>query len=219
VHSFDARAVRAVVFDIGETLVNETRLWESWADWLGITRLTFLAVLGAVIERGGDHREVFQIFRPGMDLPSEQEARRRAGIPDTFGAKDLYPDTRPALEALHKAGLTLGIAGNQPAEAEAIILALGLPVDLVASSAGWGVNKPSPEFFARIGRELALDPADILYAGDRLDNDVLPARRAGMQAALVRRGPWGWIHSERQEAAEAHLRIDSLMELVPILAR
>ena len=60
--------VRAVVFDVGETLVDENRLWLSWADWLGIQPLTFLGVLGAVIERGGDHLEPFRILRPDLDL-------------------------------------------------------------------------------------------------------------------------------------------------------
>ena len=51
-------AIRAVVFDVGETLVDETRAWSDWADWLGIPRLTLFAVLGAVIAHGQDHREL-----------------------------------------------------------------------------------------------------------------------------------------------------------------
>jgi len=29
-------AIRAVFFDIGETLIDETRIWEGWADWLEV---------------------------------------------------------------------------------------------------------------------------------------------------------------------------------------
>ena len=65
------RAVRAVVFDVGETLVDETRVWGQWADWLGVPRLTFFAALGAIIERGGSHREVFELFQPGIDVAAE----------------------------------------------------------------------------------------------------------------------------------------------------
>jgi FMN phosphatase YigB (HAD superfamily) len=61
-------------------------------------------------------------------------------------------------------------------------------------------------------------PERIAYVGDRLDNDVLPARAAGMVAVHVRRGPWGYLHARRPEAAQAHLRIDSLDELLPGLA-
>src|SRR5450756_841754 len=74
-------AIRAVVFDVGETLIDETRLWTAWADRLGLPRLTFLAALGAVIARGGDHRTVFGLFRPGFDVDAVQARRRAAGAP------------------------------------------------------------------------------------------------------------------------------------------
>ena len=45
--------IHTVFFDVGETLLDETRIWGAWADWLGVTRLTFFAALGAVIARGG----------------------------------------------------------------------------------------------------------------------------------------------------------------------
>ena len=37
--------IRAVWFDDGEVLINETREYGTWADWLGIPRHTFSAVL------------------------------------------------------------------------------------------------------------------------------------------------------------------------------
>jgi hypothetical protein len=58
--------IRAVVFDVGECLVNETREYGTWADWLGIPRHTFAAVFGAIIACGLDYRETFQVFRPGF---------------------------------------------------------------------------------------------------------------------------------------------------------
>ena len=63
-----AMPIRAVWFDVGEALVDETREYGTWADWLGVPRHTFSAVFGAVIARGRDYREVFQHFRPGFDL-------------------------------------------------------------------------------------------------------------------------------------------------------
>ena len=61
-------------------------------------------------------------------------------------------------------------------------------------------------------------PADrVLYVGDRLDNDVLPARAAGMRTAFLRRGPWGHVHALRPQAALADVRVDSLGELVELL--
>jgi HAD superfamily hydrolase (TIGR01662 family) len=205
--------IRAVVFDVGETLVDETRAWSEWADWLGVPRLTFLAVCGAVIERGGDHREPFEIFRPGLDIGEELAKREEAGFPDRVTAADLYPDAADCLRALHDVGYRIGVVGNQPARAEGALADLGLPIDLLATSSTWGVHKPDPRFFARIATELDVPAAEIAYVGDRLDNDVQPAAVAGMQAIFIRRGPWAWIQAPRDDPAEASLTIATLSEL------
>jgi HAD superfamily hydrolase (TIGR01662 family) len=205
--------VEAVVFDVGETLVDETRVWSAWADRLGIPRLTFLAVLGAVIERGGDHREPFRLFRPDLDIAAEVRRLIEAGEMDDISRADLYPDAEPTLAVLHERGFRLGIVGNQPSRTEALFRALDVPVDFVASSATWGLEKPDVRFFERIAQELGLEPARIAYVGDRLDNDVLPAARAGLVAVFLRRGPWAWIQAGRGEPAEAALTIGSLAEL------
>ena len=36
-----------MVFDLGETLVDETRYWAGWAEELGVPALTLSALLGA----------------------------------------------------------------------------------------------------------------------------------------------------------------------------
>ena len=73
--------VDAVVFDVGETLVDETREYGAWADWLGVPRHTFSAVFGAVIALGMDYRDTFQYFRPGFSLDDERARRaKRASL-------------------------------------------------------------------------------------------------------------------------------------------
>jgi HAD superfamily hydrolase (TIGR01662 family) len=212
--------LRAVVFDVGETLVDETRAWSAWADWLGIPRLTFLAVCGAVIASGNpDHREPIRIFRPDLDLGEELRKREAAGVGDRITADDLYPDAIDCLRQVHAAGYRVGIVGNQPARAEAALSALGLPIDLVASSDSWGVQKPDPRFFERIATELGLPIAEIAYVGDRLDNDIRPAAAAGMQAIFLRRGPWAWIQAPVDDPPEAALTLNSLAELPGSLGR
>jgi FMN phosphatase YigB (HAD superfamily) len=211
--------IRAVVFDVGETLVDETRFWSDWADWLGIPRLTLLAVLGAAIERGDDHLEPFRRILPDTDLRAELERRRASGEAEALRPSDLYPDGVPCLKALHAAGYRLGIAGNQPSRSEATFRELGVPMDFVASSATWGFEKPDPAFFRRIVDELGLPPAEIAYVGDRLDNDVRPAAAVGLRAVLVRRGPWAWIQAGRANPPEAALTVGSLAELPEALAR
>lgn len=209
-----------MVFDIGETLVDESRLWCSWADWLHLPHLTLLGLIGAAIERDVQPRDVLHELCPGVDLAAERRRRREAGCPDEFTAADLYPDVQPALSALQRVGYRVGIAGNQPAAWEDFLRAVPLPQPLAccASSGTWRVSKPHPEFFARICDEVSLPAARVAYVGDRLDYDVLPALEAGMVAVHLRRGPWGYRHATRPGIERATLRVDTLMQLPDALA-
>lgn len=206
--------IRAVVFDVGECLVNEAREYGTWADWLGVPRHTFSAVFGAVIARGLDYRDTFQVFKPGFDLDAERQRRAEAGQPEWFGADDLYADVRPVLARLREDGFWLGLAGNQTVTAGKILRELDLPVDMVATSDDWGVSKPDPGFFHRLAAEVPYPADAVLYVGDRLDNDIRPAAREGMRTALIRRGPWGIIQAQDLDADRvATMRLGSLDEL------
>ncbi|WP_032789825.1 HAD family hydrolase [Streptomyces sp. W007] len=211
--------IRAVVFDVGECLVDETREYGTWADWLGVPRHTFAAQFGAGIAQGKDYRETFQVFRPGFDLYAEREARAAAGQPEHFDESDLYPDVRDSLAALRADGLWLGIAGNQTVRAGGILRALfAQDVDLIGTSDDWGASKPDPEFFVRVAEVVPAEPDEILYVGDRVDNDLRPAVAAGMWTALVHRGPWGTIQWETEEARRLPtFRVESLVELSPLI--
>jgi len=189
----------AVVFDAGETLVDETRAWAEIADELAVPRFTFAGVIGGLAARGEPHERVYEIL--GVEP-------RRGG---RFRESDLYADARPCLDELRRRGYRLGLAGNAPSGAYA---ALRLDVDFVASSADWGVAKPAPAFFARVVERCGCPPGAIAYVGDRVDNDVLPAGAAGLCAIHVRRGPWGHLHDPPPGTPQ----IRSLAELPGLVA-
>ena len=187
-------AVEAVVFDVGETLVDETNDWIRTAEAAGVTPFTLMAALGATIAQGRPHGHAWQIL--GVDRPPDE----------VWGFDAWYPDARPCLARLRAAGLTVGAAGNTPATVEQELRPL---VDVVGSAAGFGLEKPDPAFFRRVAELVGLPPERIAYVGDRVDNDVEPALAAGMVAVHVRRGPWGYL----QQAPPGAIRIDSLDEL------
>jgi FMN phosphatase YigB (HAD superfamily) len=186
-------AVTAVVFDVGETLVDETRNWERVADVCEVPRFTLMALVGATIARGEPHRRALDLL--AVDVP-----------PWAFRDDELYPDALPCLRALRERGLFVGAAGNMTILHEDLVRP---HVDYVSSSERLGVQKPAPEFFARIADDVGRPNAEIAYVGDRVDNDVEPALAAGMVAVHVRRGPWGHLQEPPQEA----IRIRSLGEL------
>ena len=87
-------------------------------------------------------------------------------------------------------------------------------VDFVGSSERWGVEKPDAGFFAHVLEEAGAPAEEILYVGDRVDNDVVPARAAGMHAIRIRRG----AHA-RTESPHGIVTIGSLSELPEALDR
>ena len=159
-------ALTVVVFDVGETLVDELTTYERW-EAEGVTTLVF----------------------------SEQ---------------DLHADALPCLAALRERGLRLGAAGNMHSVHEEF---LRPHVDFVGSSERWGVEKPDLGFFAHVVEEAGATADEILYVGDRVDNDVAPALAFGMTGVHIRRGPWGYL----QTPPEGAIRIDSLDELPAVL--
>ena len=194
-------ALKAVFFDVGETLVDETRWWSEHARRIDVSPIVLAATLGMTIERGEDHRAVWGYL--GHPVPSGDD---EVG----YIAADLYPDVLTCLAALRADGFFVALAGNQGASLERDLRGFDLEVNLVSSSAGLGVRKPAVEFFERLVALTKFAPAQCAYVGDRVDFDVRPANAAGLTTIHVRRGPWGRLQSGSDEA---DLGIDSLAEL------
>jgi HAD superfamily hydrolase (TIGR01549 family) len=201
-----------VALDVGETLIDETRVWSAWADVLGIPRLTLMAALGSEIAVGGDHRTSFELvgkprWREEMDRVEE--------VYGGFKTDDLYPDALPTVQALCTSGYRVAILANQPARRTPELRALGFEPDVMAMSDELQVAKPDPAFFERALELMRVDdPRSVAYVGDRVDNDVIPAAAAGMHAVWVRRGPWGHIQQLPDSVREKTLVVNSLGELV-----
>jgi HAD superfamily hydrolase (TIGR01549 family) len=203
---------RWVVFDVGGVLVDEARLWRGWAAVLGLEEAAFLAALRAGIAAGKGIGGTIREIAPGLDIKAHRQ--RLAGL-EIPGEDDLYPDVRDAFAALRAAGFRLGIAGNQPDGVLEALAALELGADFIATSHQWGIAKPDPRFFQEVLRATGAEPARIAYVGDRVDNDVEPARAAGMRPVFIPRGLWGEV---QDAAARDVARVTSLLELPACIA-
>jgi FMN phosphatase YigB (HAD superfamily) len=113
----------------------------------------------------------------------------------------LMPGAAATLRGLQQAGVHLGIASNaQPYTLRELAGALapaGLAPDLFEPgltfwSFAHGFSKPDPHVFrlltARLGA-LGVAPGETLMVGDRLDNDIAPARAQGWQAWQLMASP------------------------------
>jgi len=199
--------LKAVFFDVGETLVDEERWWRVLARRVGLQPHVIWAALGVTIERGEEHNALWAAL--GVERP----VGWWESIPYELG--DLYPDAIPCLEEVRALGLRVGIVGNQTEALERWAREAALPADVVSSSASLGVKKPDPVFFERVVELAGCAPDQVAYVGDRVDNDVLPAAAAGLVAVHVRRGPWGRL---QQSPPEADLVLEELASLPQALA-
>lgn len=199
--------VRAVFFDVGETLVDEERWWRELAERAGLQPHVVWAALGVSIARGEEHDALWRHL--GIERPTGWWQSLH------YDLADLYPDALECLEAVRGLGVWVGVAGNQAESLERWAREARLPADLITSSASLGVRKPDPRFFACLVELAGVSPGELAYVGDRVDNDVLPAAAAGLVAVHVRRGPWGRLQRTPPEAA---LGLDSLAELPAALA-
>lgn len=199
--------IRWIVFDVGGVLVDEARLIRGWAEVLGLREAAFTDALRQGIAAGKGIGGTIREIAPELDIKAHRA--RLAGL-EIPGEGDLYPDVRAGFAALRQAGLRIGVAGNQPAGVAEALAALELGADFIATSHQWGVSKPDPVFFHHVLAATGAEPAHIAYVGDRLDNDVAPARAAGMHPVFIPRGIWGEVHDA--EAREV-TRIRSLLEL------
>jgi FMN phosphatase YigB (HAD superfamily) len=186
-------AVETVVFDVGETLIDETTMWTRAANVVGVPPFTLMGVLGGLIAQGRHHDEVWGVL--GVERPEA-----------TWDDRDWYPDTAPCLERLRGAGYRVCAVGNTPQPVEE---GIARRLEVLGSSERWGVSKPDHAFFARIVEAAGGVPERIAYVGDRVDNDIAPALTAGMIGVHIRRGPWGHLQEPPREA----VRIQSLAEL------
>jgi HAD superfamily hydrolase (TIGR01662 family) len=179
-----------------------------------VPAFTLYGVLGGLAAREEEHLRFLELVRPGAVLADELAAMRAAGLGWQLDHRDLYPDAVQCLRDVRADGWKVVVGGNQPAVFQRLVEELDLPVDLVLSSGGLGVAKPSPGFFTAAADAAGVDVSDCVHVGDRVDNDIVAARAAGMTPVHVRRGPWGLLHADHPAIDR---QVPSLLELPALL--
>ena len=133
---------------------------------------------------------------------------------------EILPDARVALEALHTAGVRVGVmsAGLQVKQAEKLIRLDVLryldPLSIFFSDQV-GVSKPNPKFYLKACERGGVAPSRALYVGDRPAHDIAPARAAGM--FTVHYTGAGGKYSHEPASIQAHHQLEDLRDLLGIL--
>ncbi len=129
----------------------------------------------------------------------------------------LYPYTAGCLEKLHYK-YKIGIIANQNPGAKDRLNDFGILqyIDLVVSSAEEGISKPDNRIFESALNRAGCKAENAVMIGDRIDNDIVPAKRLGMKTIWVRQGLWGLsVPLNSEETAD--FIVDSLYDILKIL--
>lgn len=176
------RKIKWVFFDMGATLIDETQAWRH--------RIRdMIAGTGVSFEEFNEKR----IHFARQHLNGDAEAIRFFGLAKTPWPQEdevPYPQAEAILAYLRDRGYGIGVIANQSPGSVERLRGWGLLsyIDVVAASAELGVAKPDRAIFDRALEMARCGPQEAVMIGDRLDNDVAPAKRLGMAAIWIRQG-------------------------------
>ena len=174
--------IRWIFFDVGSTLVDETEAYNHRVrEMIAGTDITFSAFDSKRIE----------LAKQGFD--GNSEAINHFGLEKTpwhWEDEKPFEDAAETLEALKKRGYHLGIIANQVPGTAQRLATWGLLkyFDVVAASAELGVAKPDSVIFEKALELAGCQPCVSVMVGDRLDNDIRPAKELGMRTGWIRKG-------------------------------
>jgi putative hydrolase of the HAD superfamily len=168
---------------------------------------------------------VYQTFLREIGYPDAANTELPQRLFETFIRLEnyrVYQDTIPALELLHRSGLTLAVISNWEDWLEQLMASLSIQhyFQFAVISGVCGMEKPDAAIFQHALERAGVAPHEALHVGDSLRQDVEGAEAVGMKAVLIDRGDRSIIRPNSATAPsepEWPLRIRSLLELPGLL--
>lgn len=141
------------------------------------------AVEGTSITAEEFRQKMLSFFKDNKK--GDAEALRYFGLQRPAWRSDLevlYPETTSLLRNLHQ-DYAIGIIANQVAGLEKRLENWSIHqwIDLCVSSAEVGMAKPDKRIFQLALERAGCSPRQACMIGDRLDNDIRPAKALGMK--------------------------------------
>ena len=128
----------------------------------------------------------------------------------------LFQDVATVLGELSKS-YHLGIIANQQENlAERLErFELGSYFGVVVGSADVGFSKPDLAIFEYALEKAGISPQEAIYVGDRIDNDMIPAKKLGMTTIWIRQGLGK--HNQEYPAFPCDYMVEKVSDLLRIL--
>ena len=202
--------IKWIFFDVGSTLVDETEAYDH--------RVTEMIAGTSITFKEFDDVRI-ALARQGLD--GNSAAIKHFGLTKTpWHSEDEVPysDAHTTLTALIDKGYKLGIIANQKLGTEERLKSWSLRqyFDVIVTSAEIGYAKPDKEIFEKAFELARCTAEESVMVGDRLDNDIIPAKAIGMKTVWVKNGLAQYQGVEFGEGVSDY-QIGSLSELLHIL--
>ena len=200
-------------FDMGGTLIDETAAWDDrilrTCQKHGIPEADFRAVMTEAASR--NQMEYFTALEH-FGIPQREKWNSAPEIP--------YPDAKQVLETLKSRGYRLGIIANQALDARDRLRKFGLYelFEVIVISQEQGVSKPQHAIFLDALYKAQAKPENCMMIGDKLTNDIAPAKALGFKTLWIRQ-EWGGMQTITDDSMKPDFIVDSLGELTDILLK
>ncbi len=203
------KEIKWLFFDVGSTIMNEQIAYEH--------RLRDIANSANIsFEKVYEMAMVYYKLNKKGDL----EAAKELGVtlPKWYKEDEiLYDDAIQCFETLSKK-YKIGIIANQSLGTEERLRNHGILkyINLVVASAEEGVAKPDRRIFEIALERSNCESVDSVMIGDRIDNDIVPAKRMGMNTIWIKRG-FGQYWNIKEEFEKPDFIVNNLIELCNLL--
>ncbi len=209
--------VKAIFFDLGETLVTQ-----NIED--NLVTMKALEKISKILPNRESSSELFKLYREGYKVNEAFRTRHHVEIPiqawmvqllrqaldhepeDSLVEESIkiivsaraenavvFPDSRPLLEKLSKRRINLGIISNVSSHDVAVEILRKVSLleyfDTVVTSAFVGIRKPDPGIFLYALMQFKLQPREAVIVGDSERHDVWGGSITGMKTVLVSKRP------------------------------
>ncbi len=201
--------IKWLFFDLGSTLVDESNCikWrcETIVENNNINKQVFLDKVIELAKTNSFPVKAAATYY-GVELPRWPKELEK-----------LYPNVDKVLEKLAEK-YKLGIIANQSAGTQKRIdnWGIGKYFDVVIASTEAGCAKPDIKIFNMALDQAKCEPNEAVMIGDRIDNDISPAKHIGMKTIWVRQG-FAQYQSVKNESEQPNYKIDSVSEIINIL--
>ncbi len=206
--------MKVLFFDVGYTLVNEDAVWE--------TRCRDQAQTEEAKKLGLSTTDIYH----EIEIASASRKPQFRTLIDKYNFKEVAPyrteleklyDEAPAVIKRLSQKYELGIIANQLDGLKERLQAFELLKYFKYIISSWNVQIMKPDiriFEYALGKANCI-PQEACMIGDRLDNDILPAKSLGMKTVWIKQG-FGALQKPLFKSEEADYTISNLTELLKI---